>query len=177
MQLRMLTASCLVGLLAGGCAAPPMPVTAAPTVSEPRAARPIFRWTQVDGGVITLGEPLAPAIARVGPADTVVSLPRGSFGGAERIAVHLAAGGVVRGLTFDYILGADYAAMVAEYERTLGPARRSVETRPGEVAADVAVWRDERTELRLVRDPNRSAWTVRAYLWDLSAPGAGPPRR
>ena len=169
MRQHGLAALCLIGSLLTGCAAPPVPEASdAGDAGASFPARPIHRWVSVKAGVITLGEPLAPAIAIAGPKDTVVALPRGSFVGGERIVVHLAPGGIVRAVTHDYVLGADFEAMVGEYEMELGAARRSVERRPGEEAAEVAEWRDARTALRVVRDPNRSAWTVRVRLWDLA---------
>jgi hypothetical protein len=123
---------------------------------------------RVSAGVITLGEPLPRAVAAPSPGDTLVSLPAGSFAGAEHVQVHLAPDGVVRALAFYYVHDASFAGMVAEYESSLGPATRSRQTAPGEEPADVATWRDGLTELRLVRDPNRSAWTVRSTLVDLA---------
>jgi hypothetical protein len=158
MRLSLIAMGGLTAVLWSGCGPRP----------APGAPRPIFRWMRVGSGVVTLGEPLSTAVAAASPGDTLVALPRGSFGGAERITVHLAPDRMVRGLTFDYVGGADFAEMVAGYEAELGPAARTAETRRGEVPAEVATWRDERTELRIVRDPNRSAWTVRATLRDLS---------
>jgi hypothetical protein len=65
---------------------------------------------------------------------------------------------------FDYGRDVDFDAMVADYVASLGPAERQTLRRAGEEPADVAVWRDERTEFRIIRDPNRSAWTVRSVL-------------
>ena len=161
-------AAWLIAMLCWACDPRPTPVDDAPGGPAPSVSRPVSRSVRLASGVIVLGEPLARSVATAGPGDTIVSLPRGSFGGAERIVVHLDADGIVRGLTFDYLLGADFDAMVADYEEDLGPPARSTEIRQGEEPAHVATWRDGRTELRLVRDPNRSAWTIRAALRDLA---------
>jgi len=124
-------------------------------------------------GTITLGQPLPLAIAPTHTGDTVIALPRGSFTGAERVYVHLTQAGNVRSVVFDHAHSANFYSMIDEHAVTLGAPRRSRPQRQGEEPADLAVWRDARTELRLVRDPNRSAWTVRSELGDLTA---GSPR-
>jgi hypothetical protein len=136
---------------------------------------PIFRHLQLADARIELGEPLPSSLrASLGlsAGDTIASLPRGAFAGAERITLHLTPQGALRGVVFDYILSRDFEAMVREYSATLGAPVRRFDRRPGEEPAEHATWDDGRTIFRILRDPNRSAWTVRAELRDL--PGAGP---
>jgi hypothetical protein len=59
--------------------------------------------------------------------------------------------------------------MVEEASATLGSPQRSHPQRHGEEPTDLAVWRDTQSELRYIRDPNRSAWTIRSELRDLTA--------
>ena len=139
----------------------------------PEAARPpIFRYVTVNAGRIVLGAPLPAAVARSGEETSldggkrVVALAPGSFAGASGMSVHLAPDRTVAAVTFVYGPDASFPAMVADYTSSLGPPARSRLVRPGEEPADVALWEDARTTLRLVRDPNRSAWTIRAELRD-----------
>jgi hypothetical protein len=160
----------LVALFAIAACAPSVDdVTPAANAPTPE----IFRTVQVTNGTITLGQPLPIAIAPTHTGDTVIALPRGSFGGAERIYVYLTPTGNVRSMVFDYAQSVNFYSMIDENAVTLGAPQRSQPQRQGEEPADLAIWRDARTELRLVRDPNRSAWTVRSELHDLTA---GSPR-
>ena len=134
----------------------------------------IFRHVQLNAGRIQLAEPVpAPLWQSLGAAagDTVVSLPRGTFTGAERVTLYLTRERVVRGVSFDYIHSADFEAMVREYGASLGAPARATRQHRGEVPADVATWDDGRTRFRITRDPNRSAWTVRSELRDLTLSG------
>ena len=159
--------------LAAACTAQPEPVARAQDADIARVPRAIFRELRIGGRAVALGSPLPGEIAAASSGDTLVDLARGSVAGAERVLVHRARDGSVRALTIDYLLGTDYETPVAEYERELGPAARSTTVRGAESPADVATWTDGRTELRIVRDPNRSAWTIRTTLRDLD--GSAPP--
>jgi hypothetical protein len=117
-------------------------------------------------GPLTLGEPLNPAVAGAGVGETMVVLGPGIAGGADRAQVHLTPNGTVRSIILDYPHTTNYQSMIDERAAALGPPQRSKPARQGEEPTDLAVWRDARTELRILRDPNRSAWTVRAELID-----------
>ena len=157
-----------------GCEADSAPRPREDTIRAGAVLTPeIFRTVQVMNGTITLGQPLPIAIAPTHVGDTVIVLPRGSFTGAERIYVYLTPSGNVRSVVFDYAHPANFYSMIDEKAVTLGAPQRSQPQRQGEEPTELAVWRDARTELRLVRDPNRSAWTVRSELRDLTA---GSPR-
>ena len=101
----------------------------------------------------------------VAPGDTIVSLPRGSFTGAERITLHLNANGILRGAVFDYVTPIDLEALIREYD-SVGAPTLSQAQRRGEEPSDILSWQDTLSTFRLRRDPNRSAWTVRGELWD-----------
>jgi len=144
--------------------------------AEPAAARAtiapsIFRHVQLNAGRIQPAEPVPARLWQsLGAAagDTVIPLPRGAFTGAERVTLYLTRERVVRGVLFDYIHSADFEAMVRQYGASLGAPTRTTRQHAGEVPADVATWDDGRTRFRITRDPNRSAWTVRSELWDLT---------
>ena len=79
------------------CAQGGLPASAA------KSSEPIFRSVQLSTERVNLAERLPDdvrAAAAVAPGDTVVPLPRGSFVGAERITVYLAADGLLRGAVF-----------------------------------------------------------------------------
>ncbi|HEX6060026.1 MAG TPA: hypothetical protein VFZ11_13530 [Gemmatimonadaceae bacterium] len=158
------------------CASQPDPLGRARDGAAGTAARAILREVQVGTGVVVLGAPLRPEVAAASPGDTVIVLARGSVAGAARALVHRARDGSVSAVTIDYLLDTGFDTLVAGYERTLGPATRSTTVRGAESPADVATWSDGRTELRIVRDPNRSAWTIRVTLRDLAdgAPRSAP---
>jgi len=125
-------------------------------------------------GRVTLAEPLPSSVrtaAAIPAGATLVPLPSESFGGAERITLHLSPDGRLAGAVFDFPHGVDFEAKVRGYASMGMPTRRQ-ETRRGEEAADVITWQDARTTFTLRRDPNRSAWTVRGELWDRSMRGA-----
>ena len=174
--MRLVTRARLAALagLVAACTSQPEPVAGTQVGSAAPVPRAIVREVHVGTGIVALGAPLAPEVAAASPGDTVIALARGSVAGAERVLVHRARDGSVRALTIDYLLGTDFDTLVAGYERTLGPAARSTTVRGAESPADVATWNDGRTELRIVRDPNRSAWTIRVTLRDLP-PSASPP--
>jgi len=139
------------------------------------ASEPIFRYVQLNGGRVILGEQLpleVRAAAAVAPGDTIVPLPRGSFTGAERITLYLTPEGQVRGAVFDYPRQTDFEVLAREYA-SLGSPVRTQEQRRGEEPSDVVSWQDDRTTFRLRRDPNRSAWTVRGELWDRASRSGG----
>ncbi len=138
------------------------------SASTAKSSEPIFRYVQLNSGRVNLAEQLPAAVrasAAVATGDSVVSLPRGSFAGAERITLFLTPDGRLRGAIFDYPRSIDFEEMIREYA-TLGPPTRSQEQRRGEEPSVVVSWQDARTTFRLRRDPNRSAWTVRGELWD-----------
>ena len=147
-------------------------VTLAATLASEAARPPIFRSVTENAGRIVLGAPLPAAVARSGEETSldggkrVVALAPGSFAGASGMSVHLAPDRTVAAVTFVYGPDASFPAMVADYTSSLGPPARSRLVRPREEPADVALWEDAHTTLRLVRDPNRSAWTIRAELRD-----------
>jgi hypothetical protein len=152
-------------VVAHGCATQREAVTGVSNIS---------RATQVAGGIITLGEPLSPVIATVAPGENVVVLPSRAAASAERVIVRLSAANVVSSVTVQYTLGASFDSMVAGYTRSLGAPHRSRLMRQGELPADVAVWLDARTELRLTQDPNRNAWTVQSELSDRTGGNVAP---
>ena len=160
--------------LAAACTSQPEPVARAQDADVARVRRAIFRELRIGGSAVALGSPLPGGIPAASSGDTLVVLARGSVAGAERVLVHRARDGSVRALTIDYLLGTDFDTLVAGYERELGPAARSTTVRGAESPADVATWTDGRTELRVVRDPNRSAWTIRTTLRDLSPSAPSP---
>lgn len=140
---------------------------------------PIVRWVRVHDALIRLGESLPPAVtmADIAPHDTIIAVGSGLPFGTERVQARLTACGIVSAVIVDYAHEADFEAMVAELSATLGSPERSHPRRRGEEAADFAVWRDGGTELRLLRDPNRSAWTVRSTLLDVALARQAPRRR
>jgi hypothetical protein len=136
--------------------------------SSATPSEPIFRYVELNIGRVHLGEQLPASVraaAAVAPGDTIVSLGRGSFAGAERITLHLNADGVLRGAVFDYATRIDFEGLIREYE-SLGAPTRSQAQRQGEEPSDIVSWQDTLSTFRLRRDPNRSAWTVRVELWD-----------
>ena len=162
----------VVASLAAACTAQPEPVVQARDEAA-RGSRAIPREMQIAGSAVALASPLPREVGAASSGDTLVVLARGSVAGAERVLVHRARDGSVRALTIDYLLGTDFDTLVAGYERELGPAARSTTARGAESPADVATWADGHTELRIVRDPNRSAWRIRTTLRDLDG---GAPR-
>lgn len=146
------TSSLWFALLTLGCApAPP---------AKPDSVE-VFREIRFRGGAIELGKPLPPALSTPFLGDTIVAVPARLVEGADAIRAHLTAAGLVRKLHFEYRLGADYDAMVADYVATLGPPRKEP-FRTGERA----VWEDALTRFELVRDPERSAGVVYSVLTD-----------
>lgn len=143
--------------------------TASPFPGPPSIPRSV----RVNTGTIALGDPLAPAVATRRDGDTISVLGAGAIAGAERVYVHLTSAGIVKAVIIDYSHAANFYSILDEHAVTLGAPERSTPTRRGEEPAEVAVWRDAQTELRLVRDPNRSAWTVRSELVDRTT---GSPR-
>src|SRR5688572_33213013 len=134
------------------------------------AREPIFRFVRTFTDTIRLGEALPVRIV-VPKGDSIVGVSPGTFGGAERIQVVVDESRLVRAVIFDYNRDADFDSMVAEYASSLGPPTRGTVQRRGEEPADVADWHDARTDFQLIRDPNRSAWTVRSVLRDRAGTG------
>ena len=135
---------------------------------DSRSGAPIDRYILLRSGRVTLAEPLPLSVrtaAAIPAGATLVPLSSESFGGAERITLHLSPDGRLAGAVFDFAHGVDFEAKVRGYA-PLGTPIRSQETRRGEEPADVVTWQDARTTFTLRRDPNRSAWTVRGELWD-----------
>jgi hypothetical protein len=136
--------------------------------SSATPSKAISRYVQLNVGRVHLGEQLPDSVraaATVVSGDTIVSLPRGSFTGVERITLHLNPDGVLRGAVFDYATRIDFEALLREYD-SLGAPTRFQAQRRGEEPSDIVSWQDTRSTFRLRRDPNRSAWTVRVELWD-----------
>ena len=172
-MLRVPTPALIALLWVAACRPqPPQPATAAAppaATTTTTTAEPIFRYVELGPGRVVLGERVPAAmLAALGASagDTVVPLPPGTFAGAERITLYLTAAGVLRAAIFDYPHGTDFEAMVRDYATSLGAPSRSEERRAAEEPVQVATWTDARTALVIRRDPNRSAWTVRAELRD-----------
>ena len=148
-----------------------------PPRGDDSTAAPIPRFVQLTNGRVILGESVPPALlaaVSMQAGDTVVSLPRDTLANLERVILHLTPAGVVRGVVLDYAHDVDFEAKVAEYAARGGTPVRTREQRQGEEPADVVIWQDAQTTFTLRRDPNRSAWTIRADLRDRT-PGAPSP--
>ncbi len=135
--------------------------------NEPASPRAIFREIATEGSTIRLGERWsADEVPGATPADTVVGLPAGTFGGAQAIRVHRTRAGIVTALMFDYPQTADFQRMRAEYTERLGPPVRHERPENAE-AAERVVWQDGQTRFELTRDPKRSASTIYSRLSDI----------
>jgi hypothetical protein len=154
----------------------PLLVALACRREEPTGALPVQlpRTISVEGGSVALGEPIPPGLVLSSPAGGVAALRPAPAGQVERVTASVDAGGRVESVTSDFVHAVSYDSVRREYETTLGAPTVSRVVRQGEVPADVALWQDERTELRLVRDPNRNAWSVRAVLTDRGAGRVAP---
>jgi predicted acylesterase/phospholipase RssA len=136
-----------------------------------RSFAPLPHGVMVDGGVVDLGEPVPPGLVLSQTLDGVVALRSDKHGGVARAMAQLDSMGRVVSITSDFVHSVSYDSLRVEYARKFGAPRRSTVVRRGEVPADVETWQDERTELQLVHDPNRNAWTIRAVLLDRRAGG------
>ncbi|MEO6528767.1 MAG: hypothetical protein ABIP93_19275 [Gemmatimonadaceae bacterium] len=124
------------------------------------------RTLLVEHGVVTLGQALPRAVATAGVGDSLVALRPEPGSGVERIVVFVDESGRVRSITSDFQHGVSYDSLRAAYAESFGPFAASRPVRRGEVPSELAAWHDSSTDLRLLSDPNRSAWTVRRIVRD-----------
>lgn len=125
---------------------------------------PIPRTVRVDGGIVVLGEPLPSNLKRSPDGDSLIALRPEAGSAVARVIVRVDSGQRVIAITSDYQHLVSYDSLRAGYEKTFGPPERSRLVRRGEEPAETSIWRDAQSEMRLVHDPNRNAWTVRLIL-------------
>jgi hypothetical protein len=137
------------------------------TPEAPNPKQPVFRQVTTRVSTIRLGERWnSEAVPGARSSDTVVSLPAGSFPGAQSVRVHRTPQGVVTMVMCDYQQSADFSAMQAGYSERLGPPVEHEKPSNAE-AAERVVWQDKETRFELTRDPKRSVSTVYSRLSDL----------
>jgi hypothetical protein len=148
---------------------------------KPTRPGEIFRYTAIGKEMpldsVVLGSPWSSA-AKYGAADadTLFTLPRGAFSGADSIRVRRNASGVVMALEFDYGPSHDLGAIRRDYVESLGA--------PAEVRTDsitgtrTTTWLDAETEFRLVEFTKSRAGSVfgTAVLADRRPTSGGPTR-
>ena len=127
---------------------------------------PLFRVVHAQSGNVILGQRLPRGVTVVPESDTLVALPPDTNSVAVRLSVHRTLAGIVTAISYDFANDADYEKMLTAYAGTIGPFERTRALRPGETRADTALWRDARTEFRLIRDPGRADGPVRGDLRD-----------
>jgi hypothetical protein len=125
----------------------------------------IFRTVGVIRGQVHLGAPLPPAVATVSPGDTVVPLPAGTFTGADSLTIHLTLAGNVRALTFVYAPAADFAALVADYQKTLGHGPVAVGDGPESHSVRYC-WQDKQTYFAIEQQTRFGQTSIRSILLD-----------
>ena len=116
------------------------------------AREPVYRYINVVGGQIRLGEPFA-RFDLVEPVDDSTHwLRAGTFGGGgtRAILAHTDGSGILRGLTFVYDGTEDLAAKIAEYTESLG---EPLETSRAPNGQSVHTWQDTETRFELHFDP------------------------
>lgn len=117
------------------------------------ALHPIFRHTEIMGDTLRLGRPWASAERwGAGPLDTVNTLPKGAFGGADVIRVHRDSSGLIRQVDYAFLGGRERQLdeAVASYTAEIGPPAVERDS-TAERLQWGAGWRDPQTELILVR--------------------------
>jgi hypothetical protein len=133
----------------------------------------IFRYTAVGNSApldsIVLGRPwLSAAEYGARDGDTITSLPFGTFGGADAIAVHRNAKGIVTEVEFAYHAKRDARALVRDYQSSLGPPISvKVDTVSGAIRT-TTLWRDDSTEfvIATMSPPGRDDVGAMAWLID-----------
>jgi hypothetical protein len=143
MMRLIILASCLTLSLPAGAHAQAAP-----------AAHPeIFRYVTIVGDTIRLGVPWRNAshFAR-NATDTAITLPYGTFGGADGLVVYRSAAGSVTKVQFLYSTHRNFAAMLADYRTALGaPSDSSVKKLDDGVEGHWWRWRDQATTFDLVQ--------------------------
>jgi hypothetical protein len=126
----------------------------------------LFRKVTTTGGVIALGMPLDQSLVASRISDSLIQLTARSIKGVDRAYVVVSATGLVRAVMVDYSFNASYEKLLSAYTASFGNPTRAQIQRQGEEPVNLALWRDARTEFRLIHDRNRNAWTVRSELRD-----------
>lgn len=142
-------------MIAGGLLA-----AALHAAADPPATSPLFRQiTVADGAVIALGEPFTEGRLARDLGGGVHELRRGTFSGAERLAVTVSTDGRVQAMTFTYAGEVTFDEVVSRYQPRFGtphPLWRD--------GADIgAWWADEAARLEILR-PTPEAPAVMARL-------------
>ncbi len=135
--------------------------------AQPRGSAPhppIPRTVRVDGGIVVLGEPLPSTLKGLNDGDSLIALRPEPRSAIARVMVRVESGQRAISITSDFLHPVSYDSLRAGYEKTFGPPERSRLVRRGEEPAETSIWRDAQSEMRLVHDPNRNAWTVRLIL-------------
>jgi hypothetical protein len=113
---------------------------------------PIYRYINVTGGEVRLGEPFTRHDLARAIDDTTFVLNPGTFGGGGTRKITLAtdARGVVVSMAFEYDGSEDFDTKVRNYTRSLGAPRDSLRTGAGERRY---VWEDKATRFELMLTP------------------------
>jgi hypothetical protein len=142
---------------------------------KPSRSGEIIRYTTVGSSLpfdsIILGERWKTAGkygARDG--DTLVSLPPGTFGGADAIDVYRNTGGVVTRIEFLYRARRDVNALLHDYRSSLGPPFAATTDTLGGAIRHTTRWQDNATEfvLSTMTPPQKDSVGAVAVLSDRS---------
>lgn len=114
---------------------------------------PIYRYINVAGGKVRLGEPFARRDVARAVDDTTFVLNPGTFtgGGTRQITLTTDPRGVVSRMTFVYDGSEDFDTKVRDYTRSLGAPRDTLHAAAGERRY---VWEDDATRFELMLTPN-----------------------
>ncbi len=135
------------------CAAPH------PTTQPPAPSASIFRYIDIAPyGRIELGAPFGADSLVTQISDSVVELPRQTFGGTDRITIHLTPDRKVYAMSFLYPQGTSYDAMVESYTEDLGPPTRMNHG---------VYWDDRRTRFMIIVHRVEAAEVVASRMIDL----------
>jgi hypothetical protein len=139
-----------------------------------RRAEPVFRSIHVQSGRVTLGQVLPRGVTAAPLTDTAIAVPPDTLALAERLTVHRTPAGIVTAVTFEFGNDADFEKMIGGYTATLGAPERSRSNGQSQAGIEVALWRDARTEFRLMHDAGKLAAPVRAELRDRALTRVAP---
>jgi hypothetical protein len=131
--------------------------------------QPIYRYINVTGGQLRIGEPFTRHDIARAIDDTTFALNPGTFGGGgtRQITLTTDARGVISAMTFVYDGSEDFDTKVDDYTKSLGAPRDSLRPPQG---GRRHVWEDDSTRFELVLAPNAEPafWS---RLVDLKRPG------